>query len=216
MFCLSFVVVTVKARLAGMDSSLEQAAMDLYANEWQTFWRVTFPLVFPGILGRGAAELLAVLRRLHHHQLQRRQDDRPSRCSSGASAQRGIPLQVNVVGTAMFLVSRSCSCSAAERTVVAGARARVRPRSSTPARCARRPTLAVAYWLDDPARPGAVARRLDGAETADLAVVGGGYTGLWTALRAKERTPASTSCCWRPATAAEQASGRNGGFAPPA
>ena len=56
MFCLSFVVVTVKARLAGLDSRLEQAAMDLYANEWQTFWRVTFPLVFPGIL---AAALLA-------------------------------------------------------------------------------------------------------------------------------------------------------------
>ena len=50
MFCLSFVVVTVKARLAGLDPRLEQAAMDLYANEWQTFWRVTFPLVFPGIL----------------------------------------------------------------------------------------------------------------------------------------------------------------------
>ena len=43
MFCLSFVVVTVKARLAGMDTRLEQAAMDLYANEWQTFWRVTLP-----------------------------------------------------------------------------------------------------------------------------------------------------------------------------
>ncbi len=48
MFCLSFVVVTVKARLAGLDPRLEQAAMDLYANEWQTFWRVTFPLVLPG------------------------------------------------------------------------------------------------------------------------------------------------------------------------
>ena len=55
MFCLSFVVVTVKARLAGLDSAMEQAAMDLYANEWQTFWRITFPLVFPGIL---AAALL--------------------------------------------------------------------------------------------------------------------------------------------------------------
>jgi spermidine/putrescine transport system permease protein len=56
MFCLSFVVVTVKARLAGLDSSMEQAAMDLYANEWQTFWRITFPMVFPGIL---AAALLS-------------------------------------------------------------------------------------------------------------------------------------------------------------
>jgi spermidine/putrescine transport system permease protein len=56
MFCLSFVVVTVKARLAGMDSRLEQAAMDLYANEWQTFRLVTLPLAMPGIV---AASMLA-------------------------------------------------------------------------------------------------------------------------------------------------------------
>ncbi|MCW2788722.1 MAG: transporter permease, partial [Aeromicrobium sp.] len=51
MFCLSFVIVTVKARLSGLDDNLEQAAMDLYATESQTFWRVTFPLVLPGIVG---------------------------------------------------------------------------------------------------------------------------------------------------------------------
>ena len=51
MFCLSFVVVTVRSRLAGMSDTLEQAATDLYATPAQTFWRVTFPLVFPGILG---------------------------------------------------------------------------------------------------------------------------------------------------------------------
>ena len=50
MFCLSFVVVTVKARLIGLDSRLEQAAMDLYANEWQTFRLVTLPLATPGIV----------------------------------------------------------------------------------------------------------------------------------------------------------------------
>jgi spermidine/putrescine transport system permease protein len=50
MFCLSFVVVTVKARLVGMDSRLEQAAMDLYATEWQTFRLVTLPLAMPGIV----------------------------------------------------------------------------------------------------------------------------------------------------------------------
>ena len=61
MFCVSFVVVTVKARLAGMDRRLEQAAMDLYANEWQTFWRITFPLVFPGILAAALLALLAVV-----------------------------------------------------------------------------------------------------------------------------------------------------------
>ncbi len=50
LFCLSFVVVTVKARLSGMDSRLEQAAMDLYATEWQTFRLVTLPLAMPGIV----------------------------------------------------------------------------------------------------------------------------------------------------------------------
>ena len=85
MFCLSFVVVTVRARLAGLDNNLEQAAMDLYATESQTFWRITFPLVFPGILGAALLVVLAVLRRLHHHQPQRRQHDARSRCTSGAS-----------------------------------------------------------------------------------------------------------------------------------
>ncbi|MGI8590929.1 MAG: ABC transporter permease, partial [Nakamurella sp.] len=50
MFCISFVIVTVKSRLAGMDPRLEQAAMDLYANRYQTFLRVTLPLVLPGII----------------------------------------------------------------------------------------------------------------------------------------------------------------------
>jgi spermidine/putrescine transport system permease protein len=56
MFCISFVVVTVKARIAGLDPRLEQAAMDLYADEFQTFRRITLPLVAPGI---AAGALLA-------------------------------------------------------------------------------------------------------------------------------------------------------------
>jgi len=56
MFNISYVVVTVKARLRGFDWTLEEAAMDLGANEVQTFRKVTLPLIFPGIL---AAALLA-------------------------------------------------------------------------------------------------------------------------------------------------------------
>lgn len=106
MFCLSFVVVTVKARLAGMDPRLEQAAMDLYANEWQTFWRVTFPLVFPGIL---AAALLSFSLSFDDFII--------TNLTSGqtvtfpmfvwGAAQRDIPPQVNVVGTAMFVIALS-------------------------------------------------------------------------------------------------------------
>ncbi|MCC6167684.1 MAG: ABC transporter permease [Caldilineaceae bacterium] len=49
-FNISFVTVTVRARLADFDRSLEEAARDLYADEWQTFRYVTLPLIMPGIL----------------------------------------------------------------------------------------------------------------------------------------------------------------------
>lgn len=104
MFCLSFVVVTVKARLTGMDARLEQAAMDLYANEWQTFWRITFPMVFPGIL---AAALLSFSLSFDDFII--------TNLNAGTtvtfpmfvwgSAQRDLPPQINVVGTAMFVLA---------------------------------------------------------------------------------------------------------------
>jgi spermidine/putrescine transport system permease protein len=104
MFCLSFVVVTVKARLAGMDSRLEQAAMDLYANEWQTFWRITFPLVFPGIL---AAALLSFSLSFDDFIITNLNAGRTVTFPMyvWGSAQRDIPPQINVVGTAMFLIA---------------------------------------------------------------------------------------------------------------
>jgi len=55
-FNISFVTITVRARLAELDPILEQAAFDLGANEWRTFWRITFPLIWPGIF---SAVLLA-------------------------------------------------------------------------------------------------------------------------------------------------------------
>jgi len=104
MFCLSFVVVTVKARIAGLDPRLEQAAMDLYADERTTFWTVTFPLVLPGIVG---ASLLAFSLSFD--------DFIVTNFNSGSTvtfpmyvwgaAQRGTPPQINVVGSLMFLVS---------------------------------------------------------------------------------------------------------------
>jgi len=55
-FNISFVAVIVRARLADMDAALEEAAQDLYANPWQTFMRVTLPMMMPGIV---AGALLA-------------------------------------------------------------------------------------------------------------------------------------------------------------
>jgi glycine/D-amino acid oxidase-like deaminating enzyme len=69
----------------------------------------------------------------------------------------------------------------------------------------------VPYWLTDPARPAASAA-LTQVERCDLAVVGGGYTGLWTALRAKERDPALDVVLVEADRIGGAASGRNGGF----
>jgi spermidine/putrescine transport system permease protein len=49
-FCIPFAFLPIRARLQGMDTTMEQAAQDLYANEWQTFRYVTFPLLMPGII----------------------------------------------------------------------------------------------------------------------------------------------------------------------
>jgi spermidine/putrescine transport system permease protein len=52
-FCSSYVAVTVRARLHGFNRTLEEAAMDLGADEWTTFKKVSFPIIFPGILAGG-------------------------------------------------------------------------------------------------------------------------------------------------------------------
>jgi len=104
MFCISFVVVTVKARIASLDPRLEQAAMDLYADEVQTFRRVTLPLVAPGIL---AAGLLAFSLSFDDFII--------TNFNSGTvntfpkfvyvSSLRGIPAQANVIASAMFFIA---------------------------------------------------------------------------------------------------------------
>jgi spermidine/putrescine transport system permease protein len=101
MFNISFVVVTVKARLSNFPRNLEEAAMDLGANEWTTFWKVTFPLILPGIL---AAALLAFSLSIDDYVV--------TAFTSGqtetfplfiyGSQLRGIPVQVNVIGTIIF------------------------------------------------------------------------------------------------------------------
>ena len=53
MFNIAFVAVTVRARLAGFSREMEEAAQDLYANPWETFIKVTLPLIWPGILAGG-------------------------------------------------------------------------------------------------------------------------------------------------------------------
>jgi spermidine/putrescine transport system permease protein len=104
MFCVSFVVVTVRARLAGLDPRLEEAAADLYAGPWQAFRRVTLPLALPGIV---AAGLLAFSLSFDDFIITNFNAGTMTTFPMyvwGAS-QRGIPPQVNVIGTAMFALA---------------------------------------------------------------------------------------------------------------
>jgi spermidine/putrescine transport system permease protein len=104
MFNISYVVVTVKARLANFPRHLEEAAMDLGANEWTTFWKVTFPLILPGVI---AAALLAFSLSIDDYVI--------TAFTSGqtetfplfiyGSQLRGIPVQVNVIGTIIFVTA---------------------------------------------------------------------------------------------------------------
>jgi len=104
MFCISFVVVTVKARVASLDARLEQAAMDLYASEREAFRRITLPLVMPGI---AAAALLAFSLSFDDFII--------TNFNSGqfttfpkfvyVASTRGIPAQANVIASAMFFIA---------------------------------------------------------------------------------------------------------------
>lgn len=51
MFCISYVVVAVKARVASLNPAIEEAGRDLYASPGQVFWRITLPMLMPGIIG---------------------------------------------------------------------------------------------------------------------------------------------------------------------
>ena len=101
MFCISYVVVTVKARLQNFPRHLEEAAMDLGANEWTTFWKITFPLILPGVI---SAALLAFSLSIDDYvitSLTSGQTDTFPIYIWGAKL-RGIPVQVNVIGTIIF------------------------------------------------------------------------------------------------------------------
>jgi spermidine/putrescine transport system permease protein len=105
MFCVSFVVVAVKARVATLDPKLEEAAADLGANPTQTFLRVTLPLAAPGI---AAGALLAFSLSFDDYIITNFNAS-PSSITFpmyvwGAAA-RGVPVQVYVIGTIMFLLA---------------------------------------------------------------------------------------------------------------
>ncbi len=104
LFCLSFVVVTVKARVASLDPALEEAGRDLYASGMQVFWRITFPLLLPGII---AAALLSFALSFDDFII--------TRFNNGpvetfpiyvyTAAARGLPPEANVIASAVFILA---------------------------------------------------------------------------------------------------------------
>jgi spermidine/putrescine transport system permease protein len=106
MFSISYVVVTVKARLIGFDRHLEEAAMDLGANELTTFRKVTLPLIAPAVL---AAALLVFALSVDDFVI--------TNFNAGTTitfplfvwgaARVGAPPQVNVIGSAIFIIALS-------------------------------------------------------------------------------------------------------------
>ena len=104
LFCISFVVVTVKARVASLDPALEEAGRDLYGSAWQVFWRITFPLLLPGIL---AAALLSFSLSFDDFII--------TRFNNGGvetfpifvytAAAKGVPAEANVVASAVFILA---------------------------------------------------------------------------------------------------------------
>ncbi len=104
MFCISFVVVTVKARLQSLDPRLEEAAQDLYASPGGTFWRVTFPLVLPGII---SAALLSFSLSFDDFIITNfvSGDTNTFPKFVYVSYLRGIPAQANVIGFSLFVLA---------------------------------------------------------------------------------------------------------------
>ncbi|HUC57897.1 MAG TPA: ABC transporter permease subunit [Streptosporangiaceae bacterium] len=107
-FCIAYVTVTVRARMAGFDRSLEEAATDLGANSFVTFTKITLPLIMPGILAGGLMAFAISI-----------DDFVTSNFVSGSAVpfpvwvygvtRIGIPPQVFVFGSAIFAFGIACA-----------------------------------------------------------------------------------------------------------
>jgi spermidine/putrescine transport system permease protein len=103
MFNVSYVVVTIKARLEGMDTHIEEAAMDLGANEWTTFRLVTLPLILPGVAAAGLLVFALSFDDFVITNFNAGQTVTFPLFIWGA-ARQGVPPQVNVLATALLVI----------------------------------------------------------------------------------------------------------------
>lgn len=101
LFCLSYVVVAVKARVAGLDPAIEEAGRDLYGSPAQVFFRVTLPLLLPGIVG---AALLSFALSFDDFIITNFNSGTVSTFPKFVytSALRGVPAQANVLAAIVF------------------------------------------------------------------------------------------------------------------
>ena len=104
MFCISFVVVTVKARVQTLDPVLEEAARDLYANPFRVFMKVTLPLLMPGII---SAALLSFALSFDDFIITyfNNGSTKTFPLFVYVSAARGVPAEANVVSSAVFFIA---------------------------------------------------------------------------------------------------------------
>jgi spermidine/putrescine transport system permease protein len=98
------VLVTVRARVASLDPALEEAGRDLYASPAQVFWRITFPLLLPGII---AAALLSFALSFDDFIITNFNSGPTSTFPKYIyiSAARGIPGEANVLASAVFVLA---------------------------------------------------------------------------------------------------------------
>lgn len=104
LFCLSFVVVTVRSRVVSLNPALEEAGRDLYASPVQVFWRITFPMLLPGIV---AAALLSFALSFDDFIITNfnRGADVTFPSYIYTAAARGIPAEANVIASAVFFLA---------------------------------------------------------------------------------------------------------------
>jgi spermidine/putrescine transport system permease protein len=117
LFCVSFVAMTVQARVRGFDWTLEDAALDLGSSPWRTFRTVTFPLILPGI---GAAALLSFALSIDDYIITSfvagdATETFPMRIFNANKVE--LPAQINVLATAILVVSLAIMVAGSWRTI---------------------------------------------------------------------------------------------------
>src|SRR5699024_8656206 len=110
MFCISYVVVAVKARVASLNAAIEEAGRDLYASPSQVFWKITMPMLMPGIIG---AALLSFALSFDDFIITNFHAGTSTTFPKFIyiSALKGVPAQANVLAPVVFfgaLLDRKC------------------------------------------------------------------------------------------------------------